>query len=80
MPNPPTPAMTDTPATLGEALPREMARVRDEVMPAYLEIGPMGTFSLALMRRDLDLAAKAMVEGDVVAMIRAHEALKGYET
>lgn len=26
--------------TLGDALPREMARVRDEVIPIYLEIGP----------------------------------------
>ncbi|HXU23043.1 MAG TPA: hypothetical protein VN697_03325 [Tepidiformaceae bacterium] len=26
------------PTTLGEALPAEMARVRDKVMPAYLEI------------------------------------------
>lgn len=66
--------------TLGDALPREMARVRDEVMPAYLEIGPPGAFALAMMRADLDAAAKAMVEGDVVAMLRCHESLKGYTT
>ena len=65
--------------TLGDALPREMARVRDEVMPAYVEIGWVGSFALALMRRDLDAAARAMAEGDVVAMARAFEALKGYE-
>lgn len=69
--------MTDT---LGDALPREMARVRDEVMPAYLEIGPPGAFALAMMRADLDAAARAMVEGDVVAMLRCHESLKGYTT
>ncbi len=28
--------------TLGEALPKEMARVRNEVLPVYLEIGPAG--------------------------------------
>ena len=28
--------------SLGEALPREMTRVRDEVMPPYLEIGASG--------------------------------------
>ena len=68
--------------TLGEALPREMARVRDEVMPAYIELrGTPGVNvepTLYLMRNDLDAAAKAMAEGDVVAMLRAYEALKGY--
>lgn len=69
--------MTDT---LGTALPREMARVRDEVMPAYLSIGPAGGFALAMMRQDLDRAAKAMAEGDLAAMISAYKALKGYES
>lgn len=68
------------PDTLGTALPREMARVRDEVMPAYQSIGPAGTFALTMMRRDLDAAAKAMAEGDTVAMLRVYESLKGYET
>ena len=67
------------PDTLGDALPREMARVRDEVMPAYLEIGPPGALALAMMRADLDLAAEAMARGDVVAMLRCYESLKGYE-
>jgi hypothetical protein len=66
--------------TLGDALPREMARVRDEVMPAYQEIGPAGGFALMMMRRALDAAAKAMVEGDVVAMMRAYQALKDCKT
>lgn len=67
-------------STLGDDLPKEMARVRDEVMPAYLEIGPPGRIALAMMRVDLDNAAKALAEGDVIAMIRAYEALKGYNT
>jgi hypothetical protein len=66
--------------SLGEALPREMARVRDEVMPAYVSIGDAGKFALLFMRNDLDAAAKAMVEGDVVEMIRVYESLKGYHT
>lgn len=68
------------PKTLGEALPAEMARVRDEVMPDYLECGPGGAFALAMMRRDLDEAARALAEGDVVAMIRVYGSLKGYRT
>lgn len=62
---------------LGEALPREMARVRDEVMPVYASI-PTGMFALAMMRRSLDVAARAMAEGDLPAMIAAYEDLKGY--
>lgn len=64
--------------TVGDALPREMARVRDEVMPPYREIGPAGQFALAMMKADLDRAAKAMSEGDVVAMIDALQSLRGY--
>lgn len=64
--------------TLGEALPLEMARVRDEVMPQYLAIGPCGAPALLMMRMALDAAAKAMAEGDVVAMIRANEDLRGF--
>ncbi len=66
--------------TLGEALPRQMARIRDEIMPAYIAIGPAGAFALAMMRAELDAAAKAMVSGDVVEMIRCLKALEGYET
>lgn len=62
--------------TLADALPKEMARVRDEVMPVYREIGPAGAVALALMRQDLDRAAKAMVEGDVVGMMDALQSLR----
>jgi hypothetical protein len=64
------------PMTLGDALPAEMARVRDHVLPHYLEIGPAGMFGAMMIRRDLDAAAKAMAEGDVVAMLSAYQALK----
>lgn len=64
------------PSTLGDALPAEMARVRDDVLPHYLEIGPPGAFGAAMIRMDLDAAAKALAEGDVVAMLRAYQKLK----
>lgn len=69
--------MTDT---LGDALPREMARVRDEVLPEYVAIWPAGALAAGMMRRDLDAAARALAEGDVIAMMRAYESLKEYET
>lgn len=64
--------------SLGTALPREMARVRDEVLPVFVEIGISGAPAAAMMRADLDAAAKALAEGDVVEMIRVYESLKGF--
>ena len=70
--------------TLGTALPAEMARVRDEVMPQYLALRGVPGVSvepaLYLMRASLDAAAKAMAEGDAVAMLRCYNDLKGYTT
>lgn len=70
--------------TLGDALPREMARVRDEVMPQYQAVRRMSGVTvepaLYLMRASLDAAAKAMAEGDAVAMLRCYNDLKGYTT
>lgn len=66
--------------TLGEALPKEIARVRDEVLPCYVEIGTPGLFAATLMRADLDEASRAMIEGDVVAMLKVYNSLKGYHT
>ncbi len=74
-----TDTLTTNSMTLGEALPKEMARIRDVIMPRYIEIGPAGAFALMMMRRDLDAAAKAMAEGDLPAMIAAYQALTGYE-
>lgn len=66
--------------TLGDELPREMARVRDEVLPAYVAIGAPGMFAAACMRADLDAAAKALAEGDVVAMVHVYSRLKEWHT
>lgn len=63
--------------TLGDALPREMARVRDKLLPVY-DATPGGQIAAAMMRADLDEAAKALASGDVVAMIQVYESLKGY--
>lgn len=71
-------------STLADALPREMARVRDEIMPQYLALRGMPNVivepQLAMMRASLDAAAKAMAAGDVVAMMRCYQDLKGYES
>lgn len=64
--------------SLGTELPKEMARVRDELLPTYDAI-PTGVFAATLMRADLDRATRALAEGDVVEMIRCYEALKNYK-
>lgn len=64
--------------TLGDELPRQMARVRDELLPVYDAI-PGGQFAAAFMRADLDAAAKAMIEGDVVEMVRVCKKLQDWK-
>lgn len=69
--------------TLADALPREMARVRDQVLPQFLALRGMPNVivepQIIMIRAELDEAARAMAHGDVVAMLRAYESLKGYE-
>lgn len=68
--------MNDDPKSLGEALPLEIARVRDELIPAYLECGIGGLPAVMLMRADLDRASKAMIEGDIVEMVRIYKGVE----
>ena len=65
--------VNDDVVTLGDALPREMARVRDELIPAYMAIGQAGGFALMFLRQDLDKAAQALASGDVVEMLRSYK-------
>ena len=64
--------------TLADALPKEMARVR-EVLGYYKEIGSAGMFGAAFIEHDLRAADRAVMSGDVVAMLRALETLKQIE-
>jgi hypothetical protein len=64
--------------TLGDALPKEIARVR-EVLGHYKELGPVGMFGAMFIEQDLQAADKAVMSGDVVAMLQAFEELKGID-
>jgi hypothetical protein len=66
--------MTDT---LADALPREMARVR-ELIPIYA-LFPNGKFAIAMMQNALGRAEKAMMEDDVIRMVAAYAELKGFK-
>lgn len=64
--------------TLGDALPQEMARVR-KLKELYLSLpGGAGRPAAYMMELSLQAADRAVMGGDVVAMLRAYEDLKGY--
>lgn len=64
--------------TLADALPKEMARVRD-VLGHYKALGGAGMFGAAFIEQDLKAADRAVMSGDVVAMVQALETLKQIE-
>ncbi len=64
--------------SLAEALPQEMARVR-EVLGHYKEIGPVGMFGGFFIEADLREADEAVMSGDVVRMLQAYQKLKAIE-
>lgn len=73
-------SQSQTRMTLAEALPREMTRVRDEVLPQFIALRGMPNVivepQIMMMRADLDAAARALAEGDVVEMLRVYQSLK----
>ena len=68
--------MSEQIETLADALPKEMARVRD-VLGHYREIGPAGAIGSAFIEGDLRAADRAVMSGDVVEMMRALLLLRG---
>ena len=64
--------------SLAEALPKEQARVR-EVLQQYRDIGPAGIFGAVMIEQSLKAADQAVMSGDLVAMMRCYEDLKGIE-
>jgi hypothetical protein len=61
--------------TLGDALPKEQARVR-EVLGHYKEIGQAGMFGATMIEQSLQKADKAIMSGDITAMMVAYKELQ----
>ena len=61
--------------TLGDALPKEQARVRT-VLGHYKDIGPPGAFGAAMIEQSLQKADRAIISGDVAAMAAAYQDLQ----
>lgn len=62
--------------TLADELPRQMKRVREQLIPAYQQIGTAGHFALAFLNQDLREAEEAMASQDLARMIRACKKLQ----
>lgn len=67
-----------TTETLGDALPKEIERCQ-KLLEVYASIGPAGRVGHYMIERDIAAARQAMAGGDVVAMLRAYQALKACE-
>jgi hypothetical protein len=69
-------------SNLAEALPEEIARVRG-VQAIYKELRSMSNVivepQIAMMEHAIREATKACAAGDVIAMLRWYEELKGWE-
>jgi|GEM_PF-6140684 len=63
-------------APLDEALLKEVARVRDVVLPDYVDMIVAAGASVHRVHRALDAAAKAMTEGDAATMFQSLKTLK----
>lgn len=65
-------------SSVGMEFPKEQARVR-ELLTQYKAIGPAGMFGAAMIEQALQRADQAAISGDVVAILRSFEELKGWE-
>lgn len=64
--------------SLGELYPQMQSHVR-EVLAEYHKVGPAGKLGAMAIEDALKRADKAAVSGDVVAMLRCYEEMKGIE-
>lgn len=62
--------------TVGDEFPKQQARVR-ELLVQYKAIGPNGAFGAAMIEGVLHRADQAAISGDVVAIVKSYEELKG---
>ena len=62
--------------SLGSALPAEQARARG-LLAMYREIGSAGAFGVMVIEDALRRADQAAISGDVLAMMRSYEELRG---
>lgn len=72
------PVAPGSPLRLDESLPREMARVACEVVPALARLGQDGQVALDGALGAIRLAGLALCRKESALMRRAHDELVGY--
>jgi hypothetical protein len=64
---------------LAEALPKEIERVRNEILPVWEELPPESrAVGVLLIKNDLKYAEDMTAEHDTVGMLYAHKRLVGW--
>jgi hypothetical protein len=65
--------------TLAEALPKEIERVRNEILPVWEELPPESrAVGVLLIKNDLKYAEDMTAEHDTVGMLYAYNRLVGW--
>lgn len=62
-----------------EGIQEQCKRVRDELLPLYEELGPVGAFGAAMLKQAVTEGEAAIASGDVVRMLAAYKELEGCE-
>ncbi len=62
--------------TLADDFPKEQTRVR-ELLGQYKAIGAAGVFGATMIEQVLQRADQSAISGDIVAMLKSYEELKG---
>ena len=63
-------------SSVGEEFPKEQERVR-ELLSQFKAIGPAGAFGAMMIEQVLKRAERAAISGDIVAILKSYEELKG---
>ncbi len=63
-------------SSVGQEFPKQQARCR-ALLEQYTSIGPAGQFGHLMISQVLERADQAAISGDVVAMLRSFEEMKG---
>ena len=64
--------------SVGEDFPKQQKRCR-ELLEQYKAIGPAGQFAYSMISQALGRAEQAAISGDVVAILRSYQELRGFE-
>ena len=62
-----------------EGIQEQCRRVREDLLPAYVELGPVGTFGATMLKLAVTEGEAAIASGDTIRMLAAYKDLEGCE-